>query len=64
MDIEGETLQQILVSMVAVGLFVVVILVIGTTYGTPLGGTGGLALISAIVLFVLVMAGVGLFLSR
>lgn len=64
MDIEGETLREILVSMVAVGFFVVVIFGIGVTYGNPLTGVGGLALVGSIVLFVLVMALVGFFLSR
>ncbi|MFC6725556.1 hypothetical protein ACFQE1_14510 [Halobium palmae] len=64
MDIEGETLREIVVSVVAVGLFVAVILAVGTTFGNPLSGAGGLALVGAIVLFVLLMAGVGFFLSR
>lgn len=64
MDIEGETLREIVVSVVAVGVFVALILLIGATYGKALTGAGGLALVGAIALFILVMAGVGFFLSR
>jgi hypothetical protein len=64
MAIEGETLREIAVSVAAVGLFIALILVIGVTYGSSLGSAGGLALVGSIVVFVLVMAGVGFFLSR
>ncbi|SDL94833.1 hypothetical protein SAMN04487949_0275 [Halogranum gelatinilyticum] len=64
MAIEGETLKEIVVSVVAVGFFIALIIGIGTVYGTELAGMGGLALVGAIVLFVIAMAVVGLVLSR
>lgn len=64
MNIEGETLREILVSLLAVVVFIAVILAIGVTYGNPLTGIGGLALVGAIVFFILLMALVGFFLSR
>ena len=66
MDIDAEMRRKIVVSLVAVGFFVVLIIGIGVTYGgaTGFGGTGGLALIGSIVLFILAMAGVGLWLSH
>ncbi|EJN59780.1 hypothetical protein SAMN04487950_3234 [Halogranum rubrum] len=63
MAIEGETLKEIIVSVVAVGFFIALIVAIGAVYGPALTGVGGLALVGAIVLFVLVMAVVGFFLS-
>lgn len=64
MALEGETLREIIVSVVAVGFFIVLIIGIGSVYGPTLTGMGGLALIGAIVLFVIAMAVVGLVLSR
>lgn len=64
MAIEGETLKEIIVSVVAVGFFIALIVAIGGVYGPSLTGTGGLALIGAIVLFVVAMAVVGFLLSR
>ena len=66
MEIDAEMRRKIAVSVVAVALFIGLILGIGVMYsnGGALGGTGGLLLIGAIALFVVVMAGVGLFLSR
>lgn len=66
MDVERETVVEVAVSMVTVGLFVALIVGVGMLYSTD-GGfteTGALALVGAIVLFVLVMAGVGIGLSR
>jgi hypothetical protein len=63
MAIEGETLKEIIVSVVAVGFFIALIVAIGAVYGPGLTGVGGLALVGAIVLFVLAMAVVGFFLS-
>ena len=65
MDIDAEMRRKIVVSLVAVGFFVALIIGIGVVYGgaTGFGATAGLALIGSIVLFVLVMAGVGLWLS-
>ncbi|SEO57289.1 hypothetical protein SAMN04487948_103295 [Halogranum amylolyticum] len=64
MAIEGETLKEIIVSVVAVGFFIALIVAIGGVYGPSLTGAGGFALIGAIVLFVVAMAVVGFFLSR
>ncbi|WP_129114262.1 DUF7472 family protein [Halegenticoccus tardaugens] len=64
MDLEEGALQQIVVSVVAVGFFIALILAIGMTFGTSLGQSGGLALVGSIVLFIVVMALVGFFLSR
>ena len=65
MDIDAEMRRKIVVSMVAVGFFVALIVGIGVVYGgaTGFGGTAGLALIGSIVLFILAMAGVGFWLS-
>lgn len=64
MAIEGETLREIVVSVVAVGFFIVLILAVGVIYGPALGSTGGLALVGAIALFIVAMAFAGFFLSR
>ena len=64
MAIEGETLKEIAVSVVAVGFFIALIIGIGIAYGPELTGVGGLALVGAIVLFVIAMAVVGFALSR
>ncbi|WP_224333195.1 DUF7472 family protein [Haloprofundus halobius] len=65
MELDGETLREIIVSVVAVSLFIVAVLFIGTSYGgSNLDPTGGLALVASIALFVVLMALVGLFLSR
>ena len=65
MDIDAEMRRKIVVSMVAVGFFVALIIGIGVVYGGPagFGGTAGLALVGSIVLFILAMAGVGVWLS-
>lgn len=62
MELERETILEIVVSAAAVGIFVALIVAIGATYPT-LAGQGAFALIGSIVLFVLVMAGVGYWLS-
>lgn len=68
MDIERETVVEIAVSVAAVGLFVLLIVAVGVSYGIDAPGgfsdTGALALVGAILLFVLVMAGVGVALDR
>lgn len=66
MDIERETIEEIVVSALAVGPFVAVIVGIGMAFspgGAEFGDQGALALVGAIVGFVLVMTGVGYFLS-
>lgn len=65
MDVERETMIEIAVSVLAVGLFVVAIVAIGNaTGGQQPTSAGGLALVGAVFLFILVMAGIGLFLER
>jgi hypothetical protein len=65
MELEEGMVRKIAISVAAVGVFVAFIMGIGTTYNDGgLGSTGGLALVGAIVLFILLMAGVGLLLDR
>ncbi len=59
---ERETLVEAVVSSVAVGLFVIVIVAVGLIY-PELSGSGPLALIGSIVFFVLVMAAAGYWLA-
>lgn len=59
---ERETLVEAVVSAVAVGLFVVVIVAVGFLYPN-LTGAGPLALIGSIVFFVLIMALAGYWLA-
>jgi hypothetical protein len=62
MEIERETMLEIVVSVGAVLLFVVVMVGIGTAYGgRGLSDEGGVALLAAIAGFVLLMTGVGYF---
>jgi hypothetical protein len=57
--------RKIAISVAAVGVFVAFLVGIGTVYSDGgLGSTGGLALVAAIILFILLMAGVGLLLDR
>ena len=66
MDLEEGMVQKIGVSLVAVGFFVALIVGIGVMYGgsTGFGATAGLALVGSIVLFILLMAAVGIWLAR
>jgi len=66
MDLDQETVRQIVVSVVAVGLFVGAVVVVGTTYGDTdtIGPTGGVALVALIALFIVGMGGAGLWLAR
>jgi hypothetical protein len=63
MDIDAAMRRKIVISLVSVGAFFALFIGIGATFGPDLGETGGLALVGAIALFVLVMAGVGLLLQ-
>jgi hypothetical protein len=65
MDIERETVVEAGVSFAAVLVFIAAVAVVGTTFGTDngLSGTGGLAVLGAVVLFVVVMTLVGYWLS-
>lgn len=61
MDIERETIVEIIVSVGAVGLFVAVLVGIGDTYNQGgLSADGGIALVGAIVAFVIGMSLVGI----
>lgn len=60
MDIERETVVEIAVSVGAVGLFVAVLVGIGTAYNQGGFSTdGGVALVGAITAFVILMSLVG-----
>lgn len=64
MEIERETVVEIVASTGAVLLFVAVIVGIGVTYGgNGLSGRGAFALIGSILLFVIVMTAIGYWLS-
>ena len=63
MEIDAAMRRKIVVSLVSVGAFFALFVGIGATFGPDLGETGGLALVGAIALFVLVMAGVGVILQ-
>lgn len=65
MELSAESRRQIILSLVAVGFFIVLMIGIGVTYnGQELAPEGGLALVGAITLFVLVMGGIGVYLAR
>jgi hypothetical protein len=65
MEIARETVVEIAVSLVATVVFVAAVVFIGMNYGGRggFGSEGALALLGAIVAFVLLMFGVGIFLS-
>jgi hypothetical protein len=65
MDIGAEMRRKIGLSVAAVAAFVLLILGIGVTFNDGgLTSTGGLALVGGIVGFILLMAGVGVWLAR
>ncbi|MFC6731372.1 MULTISPECIES: hypothetical protein [unclassified Haladaptatus] len=65
MELERDALVEIVVSTVAVVLFVAVVVAVGATYTRDsLSSQGALALVGTIVGFVLLMAGIGFWLSR
>ncbi|TQQ83784.1 hypothetical protein EGH24_03105 [Halonotius terrestris] len=66
MDIDADLRRKTIVSAAAVGLFLVSLIGIGTVFGGGEGfsSTGGLAIIGALVGFVLLMAAVGAWLAR
>lgn len=65
MDIERETVVEAGVSFGAVLVFVAAVVYVGVTFGTNgnMEPSGGLAILGAIVLFMLVMSGVGYWLA-
>ncbi|UPW01433.1 hypothetical protein M0R88_04850 [Halorussus gelatinilyticus] len=63
--VDKETRREILVGAGSVGVFIALLVGVGTTYGNGgLTQTGALAVVGVIVLFVLLMTGVGLWMSR
>ncbi|KYH25167.1 hypothetical protein HAPAU_27510 [Halalkalicoccus paucihalophilus] len=61
MDVDRETIVEIVVSVGAVGLFVAVLVGIGTTYNQGgLSTDGGVVLVGAITGFVVLMSLVGI----
>ncbi len=60
MDVDRDTVVEIVVSVGAVGLFVAVLLGIGTAYNqSGFSSDGGVALVGAITAFVVLMTLVG-----
>ncbi|MFB6177050.1 MAG: hypothetical protein ABEI99_07915 [Halobaculum sp.] len=74
MDIDAEMRRKIIVSLAATVSFVVLLVSVGTRYGTDptpetpggvvLQQPGGTYLVALFGLFVLLMAGVGIYLDR
>ena len=66
MDIERETLLQITVATVGVATFIAAAVFVGSTYATngDLSAQGGIAIIGAIGIFIVVMTAAGLWLER
>ncbi|MFB6194703.1 MAG: hypothetical protein ABEI80_00900 [Haloplanus sp.] len=63
MELEEGMGRKIAISTAVVGVFVALVVGIGTIYNDGgIGSTGGLALVASIAVFILLMAGVGLFL--
>lgn len=64
MEIERETVIETAVSLVGVGSFILMLIVIGLLYNNGgLSGQGGFALIAAILLFVVIMSVIGYWLA-
>ncbi|WP_132058941.1 DUF7472 family protein [Halorussus amylolyticus] len=65
MNVERETIRDIAVSVGAVGLFVAALAWVGLTYGgNGLTETGAIAVVAAIVLFVFLMTGIGVWMAH
>ncbi|WP_284011017.1 DUF7472 family protein [Haloarcula pelagica] len=66
MDIERETVVQIVISAIALALFVAATVYVSSTYGTNggLDPQGGIGIVTAIGVFVVFMLGAGLWLER
>ena len=66
MEIEREVLVQIVISTIAFATFVAAAVFVATTYSAngALTEQGGVALIGAIGLFVIVMLGAGVWMER
>ncbi|WP_327053366.1 DUF7472 family protein [Halomicrococcus gelatinilyticus] len=65
MNVEGETLRDIVVSVGAVGFFIVGTLVVGSQFDSGgLTEQGALALVAVIVAFILLMTVLGYWLAN
>lgn len=65
MEIDEEMRRKIVTSLGVSALFIAALVGVGATFSdNGLTETGGLALVAVIALFVLVMGGLGVFLSR
>ena len=64
MDVERETIVEVVVSVLAVGLFIAAVVGVGLTYAADgLGEQGALALIGLLVGFIVLMTAAGYWLS-
>lgn len=64
MNVERDKLRDIVISVGAVGLFIAILLFIGSQFnGSGLTQQGALALVGAIVAFILAMSGIGYWLA-
>lgn len=65
MNVERETLRDIVVSVGAVGVFIALLTWVGTTYSNDgLTETGAIAVVAVIVFFVLLMTGIGYWMAH
>lgn len=65
MELDETARRQIILSLLAVGFFIALMIGIGmVSGGAALTSTGAMALIGAITLFVLVMGAIGIYLAR
>ncbi|MWG34714.1 DUF7472 family protein [Halomarina oriensis] len=65
MPLDRETVTEIIVSVVSVGLFIAAVVFVGSTYNSEgLTNQGAFALIGSIAGFILLMTVVAVFLSR
>lgn len=64
MEVDREMMIEIAVAVVAVGAFIIALVLIGIQFNEHgLSDQGGLAIIGAIVAFIFLMTGVGYWLS-
>lgn len=65
MEMDQETRREIIVGVGSVGLFVALLVWVGVTFSNDgLTQTGALAVVGVIVLFVLLMTGVGYWMAQ
>lgn len=64
MDVERETIVEVVVSVLAVAAFIAAVVFVGMTYGDGgLTEQGALALVGLVVAFILLMTAAGYWLS-